>query len=93
MSYARARLWLGITSVGTLTLASALALAWELPRRLPADHGLGHDLRGLGLVLLGYAAISAPFDWIGGFVLPRRHGRPHPSAGRFWRGWLTGVAA
>lgn len=93
MTYARARLWLGISSVGTITLAAALALAFELPRWLPAEHGLLDDLRGLLFVLLAYVAISAPFDWVGGFVLPRRFGRSHDTTGRFFRGWLVGVAA
>ncbi|MDZ4805977.1 MAG: hypothetical protein SGI90_14050 [Candidatus Eisenbacteria bacterium] len=83
MSYARARLWLGIATVGTLTLAASLALVSGLPGRLLDHQGFLYDLRGLAFVLLGYVAISAPFDWIGGFILPRRHGRSHATEGRF----------
>lgn len=93
MSYARARLWLGISSVGTLTLAVFIALMAGLPRRFPSEQSLLNDLGGLSLVLLAYLLISAPFDWLGGFFLPRHHGRPHPPAGSFLRGWLTGIAS
>lgn len=93
MTYARARLWLGITSVGTMTVAATLALALGLTRWLADDQGFVSDLLGLLSVLLVYMVISAPFDWIGGFVLPRRHGRSHPAAGPFLRGWLTGITA
>jgi len=91
--YGRARLWLGISAVGTIVTASALALAFGLPAR--AAMLVAPSLSGELLLLAGflaiYAAIQAPFDVLGGYLLPRRFGRPHPSAARFAAILLRGM--
>jgi hypothetical protein len=93
MSYARARLWLGITGVGTLVTLSALLLLFQLPQRflLAQPAALSVELRELFFVLVAYAAISAPFDFFGGFVLPGEFGRSRESFSAFFPRWLRGV--
>ncbi|MBY0503346.1 MAG: hypothetical protein K2X03_05540 [Bryobacteraceae bacterium] len=75
MTYARARLWLGITGVGLLVTVSALLLL------------LGPSLTLPGLLAL-YLLIHLPLDYLGGAWLPRLFGR---SPGPFWLGYLRGA--
>ena len=92
--YGRARLWLGISAVGTIVTASALALTFGLPQRAAAlvEPSLPGQLFLLAAFLVIYAAIQIPFDVLGGYVLPRRFGRPHPSPTRFAGTLLRGIA-
>ncbi|WP_394793059.1 hypothetical protein [Armatimonas sp.] len=93
MNYARARLWLGITGVGTLVTLSALLLLFQLPQRflLTQPATFSAELRELFFVLVAYAAISAPFDFFGGFVLPHEFGRSQGGFFAFLPRWLRGV--
>ena len=93
ITYARARLWLGITGVGTLVTLSILALIFQLPQRLLGGwpSTVSSDLAGLGLLLGAYALISLPFDWLGGWLLPKRYGRPVRPFSRYLVAWLRGV--
>ena len=90
MTYARARLWLGISGVGFLVVVAGVGLWFDLPHRL---------LRGvsgaaaIALILGCYVVLSLPSDILGGYVLPRRHGRASLSLGAFWAAWARGVAA
>lgn len=76
MTYARARLCLGITGVGLWVTVAAVGLAvvsfrwWEL----------------LGVYLLG----QLPLDYLGGYWLPLRYARR--TEGGFWPWYLRGVA-
>jgi len=92
--YGRARLWLGMTGVGTMVVVAALGLGLALPGRLlPAPGGpLAGEVVGLAVFVLAYAAVQAPFDLFGGYLLPRRYGRRHPPPGRFLGGLCRGVA-
>ena len=91
--YGRARLWLGITAVGTIVSASALALGFGLPRVAAAsfEPTLAGQILFLAWFFALYAVIHLPFDVLGGYLLPRRFGRPHPSAARFAAGLLRGM--
>ena len=93
-SYARARLWVGITGVGTFVLAAAALLATGAPRRWLAGAGGTplEDALALGGALGLAALLGLPFDVLGGLVLPRRFRRAHPAAARFAWNWLRGVA-
>ncbi len=93
MNHARARLWLGITSVGTLVVLAVVALALDLPGRLlpGPDAGLGPELAALAAAFGVYVVVSLPFDVVGGHVVPRRFGRSERSFGAFLVGWLRGV--
>lgn len=92
--YGRARLWLGISAVGTIVSAAATALALDLPAK--ALRGLDPSLSGqllmVGAFLAIYAALQTPFDVLGGYVLPRRFGRVHPPFLKFVGTLLRGIA-
>ena len=77
--YGRARLWLGMTGVGTMVVLAAAGLAYGLPARLlpAADKPLGSQIAALAGFVLAYAAVHLPFDLFGGYLLPRRYGRRH----------------
>ncbi len=76
MTYARARLCLGISGVGLWVTVSALGLSMA-----------SFDWRELlGLYLLG----QVPLDYLGGYWLPLRYGRR--TKGGFWPSYVRGVA-
>jgi len=92
--YGRARLWLGMSAVGTLVVMAVLALALGLPTALApdADAPPQHHVSGLAGFALIYALVQLPFDVFGGYLLPRRYGRSHPPPGRYLAGLARGVA-
>ena len=94
-SYGRARLWLGVSSVGTLVLLSALALWAGVPGWLErtVDPAPGGQLLTLLGFVLVYATVQMPFDVLGGYLLPKRYGRSHPPPGRFSADLARGVVA
>jgi hypothetical protein len=83
MTYARSRLWLGITGVGTWTTIAAIAL-WQQWRAPVASGSRVVDLAVLALL---YILIQAPFDWLGGYYLPKKFARVPTSFAR----WAKGV--
>lgn len=94
MTYARARLYLGIAGVGFWVLASALGLLTGLPTTLFPNYDLdANETAGrLLIIIAGYIALSLPFDLFGGYILPRRFNRPAPSSlPAYLLGWLRGV--
>ena len=93
--YGRARLWLGMSAVGTVVTLAAVALALGLPGRVVAALDAPPQAQLLGLVgfALLYALVQLPFDLLGGYLLPRRYGRSHPPPGRYLAGLARGVAA
>jgi hypothetical protein len=93
-TYARARLRLGIASVGTLVVLGAGLLALGVPDSVLPDSTSWAftDVAWLALLVGLYGALSAPFDLLGGLILPRRYGRP-VAAEKFLRAWARGVAA
>ena len=74
MTYGRARLWLGITGVGSLVTIAAMALALSLPEKwLDSQPGLGAKGFFQLLVMTGlFMAWLTPFDYLGGFLLPKK---------------------
>jgi len=93
--YGRARLWLGISAVGSIVMLAIVALLVGLPSRLSSHFGPTLASQALMLVtfLLAYAAVQLPFDVLGGYLLPRRFGRLHPTAFRFTGRLIRGIAA
>jgi uncharacterized protein YbjT (DUF2867 family) len=93
--YGRARLWLGISAVGTMVVLATLALAIGLPSW--ASGLFAPSLGGQALLLVAffvaYAAIHLPFDILGGYILPRRFGRHHPPLMKYAGRLLRGVVA
>jgi hypothetical protein len=94
MTYARARLRVGIRGVGTVVVLATAALVLDLPRTLlpTAPGAWARDAVALVAVLILHAMVLAPFDVLGGFVLPRRHGRSRIGPLAFLAGWARGVA-
>lgn len=92
-TYAKARLALGISGVGTFVTLSFAAAASGLPHRIFDQKGGGifTDASLLALWLAVVALMSLPFEALGGYVLPKRHGRRHPEGGDWAVGWLRGA--
>ena len=91
MTYARARLWLGISGVGTAVLTATALLALDLPTRLLSDSAsqpMAESLRSVMMVLGLGVLMFLPFDVIGGAVVVRQR----PSVALFLTRWLRGVA-
>lgn len=90
MTYARKRLWLGITGVGMTVLLCLAAVSLDLPHRLIpqfADQTFDSAVAFIALAWIGHAVLLLPVDIIGGLVVvtePR-------SALRWMAGWLRGV--
>jgi hypothetical protein len=88
MSYQKARLWLGISGVGTLVVIAATAILFDLPRVWSSDRS---DAEVIGSTIAIYILLSAPFDWLGGLILPRAFGQKCDSVSGFAPRWLRGV--
>lgn len=95
MTYARARLLLGMFGVGSIVVLSTVLLAFQYPLQvLPQTESWGRtDFTAL-LALYGcLVAVLFPLDLLGGLVLPN-HWRPKTiSLGSFLMTWLRGVLA
>jgi hypothetical protein len=91
--YGRARLWLGISAVGTLVTLSTLGLAVDAPARMLEALEATWWGQALGLLafVLVYAVVQLPFDLCGGYLLPRRYGRSHPPLASYMVGLARGV--
>ncbi|MEM7234983.1 MAG: hypothetical protein AAF517_22580, partial [Planctomycetota bacterium] len=84
---ARPRLFLGITCVGTIVSLSTVALAFELPQNWRIDTGSPWivDALTIATFLTIFAALSAPFDWIGRRLVPNLGTQPRTKS------WLRAV--
>ena len=78
MSYARARLWLGITGVGTLVIISVAFIITGVPHRIfPSSEVFRvSDVTSLLAFLAGFSLLMLPLDFLGGWVVPRAFNRP-----------------
>jgi len=88
MSYARARLWIGISGVGLNVLIALciLLLAWSQDTTSEANVN-----DAIWVVFAAYVFWMLPFDFLGGWWLPRRYGRSQQSAARFFVDWSSGM--
>jgi hypothetical protein len=93
LSYARARLYLGIVNVGFWVLVSAVGLLAGLPNTLfpTTDTDPNETSTRLALIVIGYIIINLPFDYIGGYALPRRFHRSIDYVPGYLLKWLRGV--
>ncbi|MCU0228003.1 MAG: hypothetical protein MUF01_10225 [Bryobacterales bacterium] len=82
MTYARARLWLGISGVGTWVLAALAGLSWQWGSLLDTLPIAG----ALAMVVGTHLVVQLPFDWLGGVRLPAQFGRPTVTWTRLLRG-------
>jgi len=89
MTYARSRLWVGILSVGTWVIISTTLLftienLHEYFRTLSLIQSI--------LIFLGlYVLISMPFDFVGGYFLPKKYERSKQSLFSFVASYIRGV--
>lgn len=88
MSYPKARLLLGISGVGIFVVSANIALAMQIPTSWSTGRP---DWQALVFALALYAAISAPLDWIGGYVIPRAYRLRTDSAVTFGVRWARAV--
>src|SRR5437868_6281196 len=93
MTYARARLSLGIINVAFWVIVAVVSLVVGLPGRLfPVIEVDANEIATrLLLVLVIYNLCCLPFEVIGGFTLPRRYGKQTPRFLDFILGWLRGA--
>ena len=93
LTYARARLYLGASAVGTLTVLATLALLLGLPERWwPSEPGAWtRDVLGWALLVAVHAALLAPFDLFAGSLIPRAYGRSAEPLAAFLARWARGA--
>lgn len=90
MTYARQRLWLGISGVGTTVLLCLAAVTFDLPHRLlanTADQPIRQTLVSVALVWMAHALLLAPLDLVGGTIVVRSR----VATVRWLLAWLRGV--
>ena len=89
MTYARSRLWIGILSVGTWVLLSiTILLSIEsLPEYLRSLSLADSILTFIGM----YFLISIPFDFVGGYLLPKKYERSKQNLFSFITSYIRGV--
>ncbi|MEM9374263.1 MAG: DUF2867 domain-containing protein, partial [Planctomycetota bacterium] len=95
VGYGRARLWLGISAVGSVVVLATTALILGTPEWFQRTFGdsVGSQLLALMAFFGAYALIQLPFDLFGGFLLPKWHGRSHPPLPTYLTRLARGVAA
>lgn len=91
--YGRARLWLGISAVGTMVTLATLTLVLGILSgfRPTTDTSFGAQVTSLSLFVMMYAIVQLPFDFMGGYWLPKRFGRVHPNLTTFLGNLFRGV--
>ncbi len=89
MTYARSRLWIGILSVGTwVLLSTTILLSIErLPETLQSLSLTDSILTFIGM----YFLISMPFDFVGGYLLPKKYERSKQKLFSFITSYIRGV--
>lgn len=93
MTYARARLWLGICGVGTMVVLSAFGVVYQLGWTFfPFDGSLLGDAAALWVFYFAYALLSFYYDFMGGYWLPCRFGRICVVFPVFLLKWLRGIS-
>jgi hypothetical protein len=91
--YGRARLWLGISAVGTMVTLATVLLILDVPTQLQPsiDATTGSQIIGLLAFLILYMIVQLPFDFMGGYWLPKRFGRAHSTLGTYLLNLSRGV--
>lgn len=94
MSYARARLWLGITCVGTIVVITIALLAFKIPIKLLTTNTSTSpsDFSNLLIVVFAYAFVSGPFDFFGGYILPKEYKKSVTRFRSFVGAWFKGAS-
>lgn len=93
ISYARARLWLGITGVGSIVLISTLLLSFSVPSQIFSTKPTSWISEG-GQIFMAVSLVAVwlfPLDYLGGFYLPLRYQRQQQTLSRWLGGYLPAV--
>jgi hypothetical protein len=91
MTYARARLWLGVTGVGSLVTICSIAWVLGLPHALLSTNevfGISEILQ-IAAVTGAFLVWQAPLDFLGGYWLPQRFQKSKQNLGHWFRGYLV----
>lgn len=93
MTYARSRLWLGISGVGLIVVISTFLLISGWPLKLLSDsRTLGAaDLYGLLAMICFLIVTMTPLDLLGGYLLPNRSRPSTIKLSSFLKSWVRGV--
>ena len=91
MTYARARLWLGITGVGSIVMIAAIALIAGLPQTfLGSSTSFGpNEFLQLSVITGLFMLWIMPLDFLGGFVLPTKFKKSNETFGAWFRGYVV----
>ncbi len=94
MDLRAARLWLGITGVGSLVVVSIILILTQSAGTIfpTTDFSLRADYFALAGFLASFVIFMIPFDLLGGFILPRRFGRDSRSFNNVAKRWARGTA-
>lgn len=93
MSYGRARLWLGITGVGSLVVVAATALISGLPHRFSSEPTFrSQEVLQLVACIAAYLLWLAPMDFLGGFWLPKRFSKSDVGFGHWLQRYWTAAS-
>lgn len=93
MTYARARLWLGITGVGSFVVIAVILLLLRVPQNvLSRDAAFGVNELVQLFAIAGWVGLwLLPLDFLGGYWIPRKYQRSQESFGLWFRGYLRAV--
>ena len=95
MTYARTRLWLGITGVGSIVVLMSTALILGLPTKLASNEptfGLSQILE-LAAFATVFVAWLLPLDFLGGYWFPRKYGKSEERFATWLLRYLPAVVA
>ena len=95
MTYSRARLWSGVTGVGSLVTITTIALTFGLPQTLLASNkGLGVlELLQRTAVTVRFMLSLTPLDFLGGYWLPARFQKSEQAFGTWLRSYVAAALA
>lgn len=94
MTYARARLWLGISGVGLIVVITVTMIFADIPYLLlpKTEQWQAIDVLALFGFAVALIVVMLPFDLFGGYLLPKRFGRETTTLGTFCKRWSFAVA-
>ena len=93
MTYARARLWLGISGVGSLVVLATLALFFNVPYSILATNQQ-FSWTGVGQIIAVALAVNlwmTPFDYLGGYKLPTTFNKSSESFTQWASNYIAAV--
>ncbi|MEQ9410505.1 MAG: hypothetical protein RIK87_22410 [Fuerstiella sp.] len=93
MSPGKARLWTGMSCVGTLVVVTAAMLFFDAPGTMLATAAGGGVSEYMTILAFfgAAAALLLPFDFIGGMLIPAAFEKQPPRMGQWFRCWFRSV--